>query len=161
MDGALTFTHVCVDSNQTVLEHHRFIYMYLCSCDFCKEGGGYDDNRSKQTWNCLTQMAGKGPGRLMQPQFTSSMVGYAPATLSSLHNVRTYVRHVRDEFYEASLLSLCNIEEVREAWVYIHGHILWQQVSFSFPSFIIIFMQACNFIVYISTAHMYYIEQNY
>ena len=23
MDGALTFTHVCVDSSQTVLEHHR------------------------------------------------------------------------------------------------------------------------------------------
>ena len=23
MDGALTFTHVCVDSSQAVLEHHR------------------------------------------------------------------------------------------------------------------------------------------
>ena len=23
MDGALTFTHVCVDSSQTVLEHHK------------------------------------------------------------------------------------------------------------------------------------------
>ena len=23
MDGALTFIHICVDSSQTVLEHHR------------------------------------------------------------------------------------------------------------------------------------------
>ena len=25
MDGALTFIHICVDSSQTVLEHHRSI----------------------------------------------------------------------------------------------------------------------------------------
>ena len=29
MDGALSFTHVCVDSSQTVLEHHRPFHPYL------------------------------------------------------------------------------------------------------------------------------------
>ena len=34
MDGALTFTHVCVDSSQSVLEHHRPFqrdpFIHLC-----------------------------------------------------------------------------------------------------------------------------------
>ena len=30
MDAALTFTHVCVDSNQTALEHHRSFHSHLC-----------------------------------------------------------------------------------------------------------------------------------
>ena len=28
MDGALTFTHVCVDSSRTVLEHHTTNYVH-------------------------------------------------------------------------------------------------------------------------------------
>ena len=36
MDGALTFIHICVDSSQTVLEHHRSfapftMYIYILS----------------------------------------------------------------------------------------------------------------------------------
>ena len=33
MDGALTFTHVCVDSSQTVLEHHRSFTPFIWLCE--------------------------------------------------------------------------------------------------------------------------------
>ena len=37
MDGALTFIHICVDSSQTVLEHHRsfapFMHIHLLDQD--------------------------------------------------------------------------------------------------------------------------------
>ena len=32
MDGALAFTHVCVDSSRTVLEHHRPFHSCTCTC---------------------------------------------------------------------------------------------------------------------------------
>ena len=35
MDGALTFTHVCVDSSQTVLEHHRSFIPALSNLHVC------------------------------------------------------------------------------------------------------------------------------